>query len=263
MSTGTYAPRPGAAPVGRMIAAQTALETRMLLRNGEQLLLTVIIPSLLLVLFSTVDIIDTTGTGADQAVDFLAPGILALAVLSTAFTGQAIATGFERRYGVLKRLGASPIPRWALMTAKTLSVLVTEVLQIALLTAIALGLGWSPQGAATFTGVLSVLVLLVLGTAAFSGLGLLMAGTLKAEATLAAANLVFLLLLVGGGVIVPLAKFPDAARSVLELLPISALSDGLRAVLQDGAALPWGDALTLAVWAVLGLGAAAKFFRWE
>ncbi|MBP2581347.1 ABC-2 type transport system permease protein [Streptomyces sp. PvR006] len=261
VSTGTYAPRPGAAPVGRMIAAQAALETRMLLRNGEQLLLTVIIPSLLLVLFSTVDIVTVPASrtgGADSAVDFLAPGILALAVLSTAFTGQAIATGFERRYGVLKRLGASPLPRWALMTAKTLAVLVTEVLQIALLSAIALGLGWSPQG-----NPLAVLVLLVLGTAAFSGLGLLMAGTLKAEATLAAANLVFLLLLVGGGVIVPLERFPDAARSVLELLPISALSDGLRAVLQDGAALPWGDALTLALWAVLGLGAAAKFFRWE
>ncbi|MFF9068780.1 ABC transporter permease [Streptomyces sp. NPDC014891] len=255
MNSGTYAPRPGAAPVGRMIAAQTALETRMLLRNGEQLLLTVIIPSLLLVLFSTVDIVDT---GADEAVDFLAPGVLALAVLSTAFTGQAIATGFERRYGVLKRLGASPLPRWALMTAKTLAVLVTEVLQVALLTAIALGLGWSPHG-----DPFSVLLLLVLGTAAFSGLGLLMAGTLRAEATLAAANLVFLLLLVGGGVIVPLAEFPEAARSVLELLPISALSDGLRAVLQDGASLPWGDALTLAVWAVLGLGAAARFFRWE
>ncbi|WP_395360017.1 ABC transporter permease [Streptomyces sp. YH02] len=255
MSTGTYAPKPGAAPVGRMIAAQTALETRMLLRNGEQLLLTVIIPSLLLVLFSTVDII---ATGADKAVDFLAPGVLALAVLSTAFTGQAIATGFERRYGVLKRLGASPLPRWALMTAKTLAVLVTEVLQVVLLMAIALGLGWSPRG-----NPLSVLLLLVLGTAAFSGLGLLMAGTLKAEATLAAANLVFLLLLVGGGVIVPLDKFPEPARSLLELLPISALSDGLRDVLQNGASMPWGNALILAVWAVLGLGAAAKFFRWE
>ncbi|MFE0643583.1 ABC transporter permease [Streptomyces sp. NPDC058877] len=254
MSTGTHSPRPGAAPVGRMIAAQTALETRMLLRNGEQLLLTVIIPSLLLVLFSTVDIVDT---GADEAVDFLAPGVLALAVLSTAFTGQAIATGFERRYGVLKRLGASPLPRWALMTAKTLSVLVTEVLQIVLLTAIALALGWSPRG-----NPLSVLLLLVLGTAAFSGLGLLMAGTLKAEATLAAANLVFLLLLVGGGVIVPLERF-GAAGDLLALLPISALSDGLRDVLQNGATMPWGDALVLAVWALLGLGAAARFFRWE
>ncbi|MEU9853118.1 ABC transporter permease [Streptomyces sp. NPDC047974] len=254
MSAGTYAPKPGAAPVGRMIAAQTALETRMLLRNGEQLLLTVIIPSLLLVLFSTVDVVDT---GDGKAVDFLAPGVLALAVMSTAFTGQAIATGFERRYGVLKRLGASPLPRWALMTSKTLAVLVTEVLQIVLLTAIAFGLGWSPHG-----NPLAVLLLLVLGTAAFSGLGLLMAGTLKAEATLAAANLVFLLLLVGGGVIVPLEKF-GAAGDVLALLPISALSDGLRDVLQDGAGMPWADAGILAVWAVLGLGAAARFFRWE
>lgn len=238
-----------------MILAQTALETRMLLRNGEQLLLTVIIPALLLVLFSAVDIVDT---GAGKPVDFLAPGILALAVMSTAFTGQAIATGFDRRYGVLKRLGASPLPRWALMAAKTLSVLVTEVLQIALLTAIALALGWSPQG-----NPLSVAALVLLGTAAFSGLGLLMAGTLKAEATLAAANLVFLLLLVGGGVIVPMEKFPGGVQSVLGLLPISALSDGLREVLQQGAALPWGDAALLAAWAVLGLGAAARLFRWE
>ncbi|TQK43756.1 ABC-2 type transport system permease protein [Streptomyces sp. SLBN-118] len=255
MSAGTYTPRPGAAPVGRMIAAQAAFETKMLLRNGEQLLLTVIIPSLLLVLFSTVDVVDT---GSGEPVDFLAPGVLALAVMSTAFTGQAIATGFERRYGVLKRLGASPLPRWALMAAKTLSVLATEVLQIVLLTVIAFGLGWSPHG-----NPLSVLLLLVLGTAAFSGLGLLMAGTLRAEATLAAANLVFLLLLVGGGVIVPLDKFPDAAATVLGLLPISALSDGLREVLRHGAGVPWGDLGILALWAVLGLGVAARLFRWE
>ncbi|MFF1395460.1 ABC transporter permease [Streptomyces sp. NPDC058287] len=252
---GTYTPKPGAAPLSRMIGAQAVLETKMLLRNGEQLLLTVIIPTLLLVLFSAVDIVDT---GDGKAVDFLAPGILALAVMSTAFTGQAIATGFERRYGVLKLLASSPLPRWALMTAKTLSVLVTEVLQVILVTVIAFALGWSPHG-----NPLAVLLLLVLGTAAFSGLGLLMAGTLKAEATLAAANLVFLLLLVGGGVIVPLDKFPDAARSVLGLLPISALSGGLRDVLQHGAAMPWGDLGILAVWAVLGLGAAARFFRWE
>ncbi|CAL9388839.1 MULTISPECIES: ABC transporter permease [unclassified Streptomyces] len=255
MNSGTYTPRPGAAPVGRMIAAQAALETRMLLRNGEQLLLTVVIPSLLLVLFSTVDIVDT---GSGEAVDFLAPGVLALAVMSTAFTGQAIATGFERRYGVLKRLGASPLPRWALMAAKTLAVLVTEVLQVLLLTAIALALGWSPQGSPV-----AVLLLLVAGTAAFSGLGLLMAGTLKAEATLAAANLVFLLLLVGGGVVVPLDRFPDAARAALEWLPISALSGGLRDVLQHGAGIPWGQLGVLAAWAAAGLGAAARFFRWE
>ncbi|MET9292977.1 ABC transporter permease [Streptomyces sp. NPDC003077] len=244
-----------------MIRAQALLETRMLLRNGEQLLLTVVIPTLLLVLFSAVDIVDVptaTASGAGKAVDFLAPGILALAVMSTAFTGQAIGTGFDRRYGVLKRLGASPLPRWALMAAKTCSVLVTEVLQVVLLTAIAFALGWSPHG-----DPFSVVALLVLGTAAFSGLGLLMAGTLKAEVTLAAANLVFLLLLVAGGVVVPLEKFPEAAQQVLQFLPITALSDGLRDVLQHGAGVPWADLGILAGWTVLGLGAAARFFRWE
>jgi ABC-2 type transport system permease protein len=250
-----YTPKPGAAPLGRMIATQAVLETKMLLRNGEQLLLTVVIPTLVLVLFSSVDIIDTD---EGKAVDFLTPGVLALAVMSTAFTGQAIATGFERRYGVLKRLASSPLPRWGLMTAKTASVLVTEILQVILLTVIAFALGWSPHG-----NPLSVLLLLILGTAAFSGLGLLMAGTLKAEATLAAANLVFLLLLVGGGVMVPLSKFPSGAQDVLALLPITALSDGLRDVLQHGAGVPWGDLGILAVWAVAGLALAGRFFRWE
>ncbi|MFJ9003289.1 ABC transporter permease [Streptomyces canus] len=254
-ATGMYTPKPGAAPLGRMIATQAVLETKMLLRNGEQLLLTVVIPTLVLFLFSSVDIIDTD---EGKAVDFLTPGVLALAVMSTAFTGQAIATGFERRYGVLKRLASSPLPRWGLMTAKTASVLVTEILQVILLTVIAFALGWSPHGNA-----LSVLLLLILGTAAFSGLGLLMAGTLKAEATLAAANLVFLLLLVGGGVMVPLSKFPSGTQDVLGLLPITALSDGLRDVLQHGAGMPWGDLGILAVWAVAGLALAGRFFRWE
>jgi ABC-2 type transport system permease protein len=255
VTAGTFTPAPGAAPLWRMIRAQAALETKMLLRHGEQLLLTVIIPTLLLVLFSSVDVIDT---GSGPRIDFLAPGILTLAVLSTAFTGQAIATGFERRYGVLKRLGVSPLPRWGLMAAKTCSVLVVELLQVLLLTAVALMLGWSPHG-----NPLTVAVLLLLGTAAFSGLGLLLAGTVRAEATLAAANLVFVLLLVGGGVIVPLEKFPGAVQSVLQLLPIAALSDGLREVLRYGAGVPWGDLGVLAVWAVAGLAAAAALFKWE
>lgn len=254
-SAGTHRPRPGAAPLPRMIAAQAALETRMLLRHGEQLLLTVIIPTLLLVLFATVDLVAVPGGG--ERTDFLAPGILALAVLSTAFTGQAIATGFERRYGVLKRLGTSPLPRWGLLCAKTCAVLVTLTLQALLLTAVALALGWSPQGSWP-----AAAGLMLLGTAAFSGLGLLMAGTLRAEATLAAANLVFLLLLLGGGVVIPLESFPAAVRPVLELLPVSALADGLRDVL-GGEGVPWGSAAVLAVWALVAATAAARFFRWE
>ena len=251
----TYAPQPGAAPLPRMVAAQTALETRLLLRNGEQLLLTLVIPLVLLGVLASTDIVDT---GPGEPVDFLVPGIIALAVMSTAFTGQAIATAFERRYGVLKRLGASPLPRWALLVAKTGCVLAVETLQIALICAQGLLLGWSPHGSPV-----GVSVLVLVGTAAFSGLGLLMAGALRAEATLAAANLVYLLLLIGGGVIVPLDRFPDGVQALLELTPTAALSDGLRSVLVDGAGVPWGAVGVLAAWAVVSLSAAAATFKWE
>jgi ABC-2 type transport system permease protein len=251
----TFTPSPGAAPRSRMVRAQTAYELRTLLRNGEQLLLILIIPVALLILFSAAPLLDL-GTG--RRVDFLAPGVLALAVMSTAFTGQAIGTGFERRYGVLKRLGATPLPRSGLIAAKTLTVLAVEVLQALVICVVALALGWSPQGNPG-----TVVLLLLLGTAAFSGFGLLMAGTLRAEATLAAANLVYILLLALGGVVFPLTKFSGGVRSVLELLPISALADGLRQVLQHGAGLPARDLVILAVWAVLGLALAARFFSWE
>jgi ABC-2 type transport system permease protein len=246
----TFTPSPGAAPLPRMIGAQTGHELRTLLRNGEQLLLTLIIPVGLLVLFSTAPLLDL---GPGRRVDFLAPGVLALAVLSTAFTGQAIGTGFERRYGVLKRLGATPLPRSGLIAAKSLTVLLVEVVQAVILGVVALALGWSPHG-----DPFVAIVLVLAATAAFSGFGLLMAGTLRAEATLA-----YLVLLVLGGVVFPLTKFSGGLRSVLELLPISALADGLRQVLQHGAAFPARDLVVLLVWAALGLGLAARFFRWE
>jgi len=238
-----------------MVLAQAGAEIRATLRNGEQLLLTLIIPVLLLVGFSVAPLIDV---GGGSRVAFLAPGVLALAIMSTAFTGQAIATGFERRYGVLKRLGATPLSRAGLLMAKTAAVVAVEVLQIVVIVGVALALGWRPQGSPP-----AAALLLLAATAAFSGLGLLMAGVLRAEATLAAANLVYLLLLATGGVIFPLSKFPDSVRPVLELLPISALTGGLRAVLTGGAALPLGALAILVAWAVVTLGLAACTFRWE
>jgi len=252
----TFTPQPGAAPLLRMLLAQTGLEIRMVLRNGEQLLLTIVIPVVVLVVFGSIEVMDLGRRSARM--DFLVPGVLALAVLSTAFTGLAIGTGFERRYGALKRLGASPLPRGALLTAKGLAVLAIEAMQVLLLCVVALALGWEPHGSP-----FAVLVLLLAGTAAFAALGLLMAGTLRAEATLAAANLVYLLFLVSGGIAVPLDRFPDAARPVLELLPAGALAEGLRDVLRDGAALPLDAVAVLLAWAVGAGMLAARTFRWE
>ena len=254
MTTLDFTPAPGAAPVTSQVRAQTQMELRLLLRNGEQLLLTIVIPTLLLLVFAKAPIADLP----KPRVDFLVPGVLALAVMSTAFTGQAIATGFERRYGVLRRLGTTPLSRAGLLTAKTAAVLAVEVLQVGLLVVVGLVLGWSPHGSAA-----TAMLLLVLGTLAFSALGLLMAGTLRAEATLAAANLVYLLLLVLGGVAFPLSDFGGGVRHVLELLPIAALTDGLRAALSTSASLPLHDVVTLCVWAVVTGVLAARLFRWE
>ncbi|MBO0819728.1 MAG: ABC transporter permease [Nocardiopsaceae bacterium] len=242
-----------------MIAAQARLETRQLLRNGEQLTLTLVIPLLLLTAFSLENLVNL-GTGMSR-VDFLTPGVMALAVMSTAFTSQAIATGFERRYGVLKRLGAEPLRRSGLIAAKTATVIVVELLQAVIIMGVALALGWSPD--ASDTAIVVVPLLILLGTAAFSGFALLMAGTLRAEATLAAANLIYVVLLGVGGVVFPLSKFPAGLRPFLELLPTGALSTALRDVLATGAGLPGAETAALAVWAVAGIVLAARHFRWE
>ncbi|MEV7396277.1 ABC transporter permease [Aeromicrobium sp. NPDC092404] len=251
-------PMPGAASTPTMLRSQVAMELRLLSRNGEQLLLTLVIPLMLLVLGTRSN--DVVDLGAGRSIDIITPGILALAVLSTSFTSLAIATGFERRYGVIKRLGASPLPRWGLMLGKIGAIAVVEIAQLTLLSVVGLLLGWDPHGGLTAFG--QMVVLAVLGTAAFGSLGLLIAGTLRAEATLAVANLVYVLLLVGGGLLVPLSRYPEAARHVLELLPSGALGQGLR----DTFAGQGPGAFTivvLIVWAVsCGLGV-SRTFKWE
>jgi ABC-2 type transport system permease protein len=251
-------PAPGAAPLRKMVGAQAALELRTLARNGEQLVLTLVVPVLLLVAFGHEALV-SVGTGS--RIDFVVPGILALAVMSTAFTSLAIGTGFERRYGVLKRLGTSPLSRTGLISAKTLTVLTVEVAQAIIILTVGALLGWSPQ--ASPAAVAWVPVLLLAGTAAFSGLALLMAGTLRAEATLAGANLLYIVMLGLGGILFPLTKFPAAAQPVLKLLPAGALSDGLRSVLAHSGGFPATDLLVLCVWAAAAIGLAARTFRWE
>jgi ABC-2 type transport system permease protein len=176
--------------------------------------------------------------------------------MSTSFTSLAIATGFERRYGVIKRLGSSPLPRSGLLAGKVGGLLVVEVLQVAVLSVVGLLLGWHPAG-----GAVGALLAIVLGTAAFAALGLFLAGVLRAEATLAAANLVYLLLLAGGAVVLPSSSY-GALGHVTRWLPSGALGDAMRhACLTGGVA--WRDLGVLLVWAALGTGLTARTFRWE
>ena len=254
MSTGTFTPAPGAAPLPRQVLAQTAMEAKLMLRNGEQLLLAVVIP--LIVLVGAVRGASKLNLESQHtSVDVLTPGVLALAVMSTAFTSLAIATGFERRYGVLKRLGTAPLGRGALLGGKIGALLCVEVLQFAVIGTAGLLLGWSPS-----ISVVGLLPTVLLGTAAFAGLGMLLAGTLRAEATLAAANLVYLLLMAGGAVVLPADAY-GGLGDVVSWLPSGALGEAMRAACEGS--VPGRELVVLAAWAVGGGIAAARWFKWE
>jgi ABC-2 type transport system permease protein len=242
----------------RPLTAQAGAEIYMTLRRGETLLLTLGIPVVFLLFFCEVSVVSTpTSTPAN----FFVPGILSLAVMSTAMVSLGIATGFERGYGVLKRLGSTPLGRPRLLGAKIVTIVAVELLQAAVLLPVGLALGWNPGGGATATP--GALGAVLLGSAAFAGIGLLLAGTLRAEVNLAAANGLYLVLLLLGGMIVPLSKLPSGLASLAKLLPAAALSTVLHATLGTGSPVPAESWAVLAVWAVAAPVAAALTFRWE
>jgi ABC-2 type transport system permease protein len=242
-------------PLGRAIVAQAVMELRLLVRSGESLIVTLGIPLGILGFFSLVDVLPV---GDERAVDFLVPGVLAISVAATGLVAVSIQTAFERKYGVLKRLGGTPLPRWGFLVAKGLAVAAVLAIQTALVVGLALGaLGWEPAGGA----LLAPLAVLV-GAVTFTALGLLIAGTLRAEATLALSNALFLVLLVVSGVTFDADALPDALAAIGRVLPVGALGELLRAAFA-GEGLAAGAALVVVGWGVAGVALAARTFRWE
>jgi ABC-2 type transport system permease protein len=238
--------------------AQTRAEVRMTIRRGETLLLTVGIPVLLLVFFSLARV---TSSPTTHRIDFVAPGILALCVLSTSLVALSISTGFERSFGVLRRLHVTPLGQGRLIGAKMTGVLVTEVIQVALLSAVALALRWHPHGGAG--GGAQVLGLLVLGSAGCAGIGLALAGWLRAEVNLAASNGLYLVLLLFSGIVIPVTSLPSFIQRIAIALPSGAMAEGLHRVLGLGLAPTGADWASLAAWAVLAPLLAARTFRFD
>ncbi|MBJ7367344.1 MAG: ABC transporter permease [Ilumatobacteraceae bacterium] len=238
------------------LRAQLRAELQLVSRNGEQLLLTLGIPVLLLVFFGLVDVLPTD---TDKPAQFLLPGILALAVMSSAMVSLGIATGFERSYQVLKRLGATPLGRSRLILAKIISVFCVEVVQMIVLLPIGLMLGWRPANA---TWLLAILVVL-LGTSAFAGIGLTMAGTLRGEINLAAQNGLYLVLLLLGGIIVPMDKLPTPLRAIGHALPSGALADVMREALTGTSSMLGTSLAVLLLWAGIAPLVAVRLFRWS
>ena len=238
------------------LRAQIAAELRLVGRNSEQLLLTLGIPVLLLVFFSVVDVLPT---GTDDPVEFLSPGILALAVMSTAMVSLGIGTGFERSYHVLKRLGATPLGRGRLIAAKIVSVIVVELVQFAVLVPVAHALGWRPDSPNWLIATAGVIV----GTVAFAGIGLTMAGRLRGEINLAAQNALYLVLLLLGGMVIPFSELPAALRALARVLPSGALADVLREALSDAGTRPGESWKVLGGWAIGAPLLARRLFRFD
>ncbi|MHB1519333.1 MAG: ABC transporter permease [Acidimicrobiales bacterium] len=243
------------------LLAQLRVELTLLAINGETVLLTVGIPVIFLLFFSSVHVLPT---GTRHPVDFLVPGIMALAVMATAMTALSIGTGFERGYGVLKRLGSTPLGRPRLLAAKIVSVVVVELVQAGILVGVGYGVGWRP-GALAGTGVrvAAAVAVMVLGTVAFGGIGLTLAGTLKPLVNLAVSNGLFVVLLLLGGMLVPLSKLPSWLAELSKVLPAAALAGSLHGSLGNGTSVTAEDWTVLVVWAVAGPLAAAATFRWE
>lgn len=253
---GTFTPAPGSGRRGRMLLAHARVETGLTLRHGEQVLLTVLIPLALLVGLSLLDVLPAADRGAVSRVDWITPRILALAVLSSAFTGQAIALGFDRRYGVLKRLSATALPPWLLVSGRLVAALVVVALQVVVLGAVAALLGWEPDAG----GLAFSVLLLVVGTLTFGALGVLLGGALRPELVLALANIVWFVLLLAGGILLVPGTLPGAVGDVVALLPSAALAEGLRAALVDGT-VTWGPVVVLAVWAAAVAALATRTTR--
>ncbi|WP_405147265.1 ABC transporter permease [Nocardia salmonicida] len=250
---GTFTPDPRPATRAAMLTAQTGLELKLLLRNGEQLLLTMFIPITLLIGLTLLPF----GDLGEHRVDRIVPMVMMTAVMSTAFTGQAIAVGFDRRYGALKRLGATPLPRWGVIAGKCAAVLIVVVLQAILLGAIGVALGWRPGIGGLALGALVI----ALGTAAFAAMGLLLGGTLKAEVVLALANILWFIMLGIASLVLVGDTLPTALTVIARLIPSGALAFALDTALTGS--IDWFGVAVLAVWGVVCGWLATRLFRFH
>lgn len=247
---GTFATPSQPATALTMWTAQTRMEVSLFVRNGEQLLLALIIPIALLVGISVLGI----GGVAEPRVASAFTAVAAVAIMSTAFTGQAIAVGFDRRYGALKRLGGTPLPRSIIVGGKVAAVVLIVAAQVVILGGIALALGWRPHVA----GVIVALLPVLLGTMAFCALGLLLGGTLKAEITLAVANLLWFVLLGFSGLAIGVVDISALQHELLMLIPSYALTYGIGQALAGH--FPLYACVVLAGWSVIGGAAATRYF---
>jgi ABC-2 type transport system permease protein len=243
------------------VITQAGFEFRLLLRNGEQLLLTIIIPVVLLIGVTLVPAVPLDAAPGAGRVPEALGGVLAVAIIASAFTSLAISVGFDRRSGALLMLATTPLSRQGILGARALATMAMVAVQTLLLAITAFALGWRPGVSAV-----ALVPVALLGTACFAALGFALGGAVRAEATLAIANAIFLILLVAGGTTFPASDLPAPLSAVVAWLPSSALADLLRWSAGAPAEVPLGltiDGLLLVAWGAAGAVIAARTFRWR
>lgn len=249
---GTFAPAPQRAETTKLIFSQARLETALFWRHGEQMLLTIIIPLAMLIGFTLIPILPDP-----NPLDRVFPMVLAISVMSAGFTGQAIAVGFDRRYGALKRIGASAVPPWGIIAGKVVAVCFTVTLQYLLFSAVGLALG----AQLSFGGWVFAYFGMLLGTFVFTSLGLLMGGTLSAEMILGLANLVWFVF-VGTATLAGVGPETSGLGGFfLSLLPSVALADVIASALSVNVA--WTAIVVLLVWGIIAAFLATRWFQFD
>ena len=254
----------------KVLKGQVAAEVLLTLKRGESVLLSLGIPVVALVVFSKVHVLST---GSGRSVDFLVPGIISLAIMSSALVNLAIATGFERYYSILKRLGFTPLGRTRLVLSKIITLFVLELIQVVTLVVVALAIGWhlnykSAHGSPgpLVVDLVVVTLAVLVSTAAFASLALFISGTMSAFFILGFANVLWFVLLLLSGILYPLSKLPHALGVVVRLLPSTALGQILRHYLDYphlrhlSPVEPW---TVLVFWSILGIYLASRYFRWD
>ncbi|MCU1463787.1 MAG: type transporter [Acidimicrobiales bacterium] len=247
----------------QLLLRQVRLEQRAFWRNPESAFFTFSMPIGVLLIYGAISMNEKVPGRPDiHGLTLFVPGILAFAIVVTAYANLAATMAAARASGVLKRIRATPLNPSLYLGSQLLSVLATALLIS--VTTIAIGsvaFGAVPRAA----GVASLLGTLALGIVCFAALGLAISTAIPtADSAGAITNGTYLPLAMVSGVFSSRLDLPSWLDRIMSLLPIKALADGLRTSYDPAAhGIPIGSLVVLAAWAVAGVLVARRRFRWE
>jgi ABC-2 type transport system permease protein len=234
---------------------QVRYENRSFWRNPPAAFFTFAFPLVFMFVFNTL-----FGEGAAA---FFTPAIIVFSVITATFTNLAMTVAIARDQGILKRIRGTPLPTWAYLAGR----IGHAVLVGALLVVIVAAFGAVLYGVPVPWGAVpAVLVVLLVSAAAFSALGLALAGVMpNADAAPAVVNAVALPVLFLSNVFIDMSNAPGWLDAVSHVLPSRHFADAMLGLYGSSgvAPVPWLEVGVIALWGVIGVVLALRFFSWE